>query len=538
MTVKRVIGVATGAAVLAAGLGWAEATSASTASGGASGGAAGAAPAAALRWAPCEKPRDRETEVKAECATVEVPLDYANPSGRKLRLAVNRIKATGRSGSGHLGVLLVNPGGPGASGRELAIFVAEHLPAEVAAKYDVIGFDPRGVGASEPALSCVDPVRYYKPPRPDNVPRDQRDEDRLLARARQYAEGCAARWPWLLPHLTTQNSARDMDAIRHALGERQISYLGYSYGTYLGAVYATMFPSRVRRMVLDSVVDPDGVWYQNNLAQDYAFERRHRDFLAWTARHDAVYRLGRTAERVGAAWYAMRERLRTRPAKGVIGPSELDDLYTVGGYSDAAWPRLARAFSAYSRKGESKRLVKVFKRFVRNGTAEAENGYAVYLGVECRDAAWPRDWAVWRADSKRVGASARFLTWANAWYNAPCAFWPVRGGKPIQVGAAKLPPILLVQSKRDAATPYQGAVRMRRLFPASRLLTVTGGNHGVALNGSTCTDNRVAAYLLKGTLPGARGATCQGAPAPVPSGGRAEQAGSGRGVRIGTPFHL
>ncbi|MEV5413697.1 alpha/beta hydrolase [Thermopolyspora sp. NPDC052614] len=532
---KRVIGIATGAAVLAAGLGWAEGATAETERAAAKQGGA-----AAVQWGPCEKSGDQEVSAKAECATVEVPLDYAHPTGRKLRLAINRIKAAKPRGSGHLGVLLVNPGGPGASGRELATYVAEHLPAQVAARYDVIGFDPRGVGGSRPALTCVDPVRYYKPPRLDNVPRDRNDEAGLLARARQYAEGCAARWRWLLPHMTTENSARDMDAIRHALREPRINYLGYSYGTYLGAVYATMFPGRVRRMVLDSVVDPEGVWYDNNLAQDHAFERRHRDFMAWIAEHDAVYRLGRTAERTTAAWYAMRERLRTHPAKGVVGPSELDDMFTVAGYSDAAWPKLARAFSAYSRHGEPGRLVRAFKRFVRNGTAEAENGYAVYLGVECRDAAWPRDWAVWRADSHRVSASARFLTWANAWYNAPCAFWPVRGGTPMKVGSAKLPPIMLVQSRRDAATPYAGAVRMRRLFPTSRLLTVGGGNHGVVLNGNACADRRLTFYLLGGALPPERGkgATCARPPEPVPSGRGEEAASSGRAARIGLPFHL
>ena len=529
---KRVIAVAAGATVLATGLGVTGGTA------GTAGAAARAAepgagwPSRAVRWGACEKSADGQDAPNAECATIEVPVDHAHPSGRKLRLAVNRFRATG-SRAARLGVLLVNPGGPGASGRELATYLAAHLPRQVTARYDIVGFDPRGVGASEPALSCVEPRGYYKPPRPDNVPRDADEEEVLLERARRYAEGCASRWSWLLPHMTTQNTARDMDAIRHALGESKISYLGYSYGTYLGAVYATMFPSRVRRMVLDSVIDPTGIWYENNLAQNRAFERRHRDFMAWIAEHNAVYRLGGTAERTTAAWYAMRRALRTRPAKGVVGPSELDDLFTVAGYTDAIWPKLARAFSEHVRKGDSDRLVRAYRRYVRNGTAEAENGYAVYLGIECRDAPWPRDWSVWRADSHRVNASAPFLTWANTWYNAPCAFWPVPGGTPVKLGAEKLPPILLIQSRRDAATPYQGAVRMRRLFPTARLLTVGGGNHGVVLNGNACADRRLTSYLLNGTVPGEREATCRRAPAPVPSQGRAR---AGRGV--GMPFGL
>ncbi|GGM67828.1 peptidase [Thermopolyspora flexuosa] len=532
---KRVIAVATGATVLATGLGWTAGAEAYGAAGRAAG--AGAAPKA-LRWGACDKVGAGSGERKAECATVEVPLDHSDPSGRRLRLALNRFRATGPR-SARLGVLLVNPGGPGASGRELAAYVAAHLPERVTARYDIVGFDPRGVGASSPALSCVDPKRYYRPPRPDNVPRGERDEEVLLERARAYAEGCASRWSWLLPHMTTENAARDMDVIRQALGERTISYLGYSYGTYLGAVYATLFPERVRRMVLDSVIDPTGVWYANNLAQNTAFERRHRDFMAWVAAHHRTYRLGATAERVGAAWYRLRESLRDRPANGVIGPTELDDLFTVAGYTDAIWPKLARAFADQVRRGDATRLMKAFRRYVRNGTADAENGYAVYLAVECRDAPWPRDWAAWRADSRRLNATAPFLTWANTWYNAPCAFWPVPGRTPVKVGTtAKLPPILMLQSRRDAATPYQGALRMRRLFPTARLVTVGGGNHGVTLSGNVCADRRVESYLLTGAVPGERAATCRRAPAPVP--GEATRAASVRAARapIGTPFGL
>ena len=185
------------------------------------------------------------------------------------------------------------------------------------------------------------------------MPANRQEESALIDRARQYATACGDRWGWLLPHISTENSARDLDEIRAALGESKISYLGYSYGTYLGAVYATLFPDRVKRLVLDSVVDPRQVWYGSNLIQDATFDRRHRDFLRWTARHNRVYRLGSTEKAVSFAWYAMRERLRTRPAAGVVGPSELDDVYTVGGYSDVIWPQLAKAFSAYVKKDET-----------------------------------------------------------------------------------------------------------------------------------------------------------------------------------------
>ncbi|MGC5016100.1 alpha/beta hydrolase [Streptosporangium sp. DT93] len=481
-----------------------------------------------LVWGPCRDGRGRSAQVvpgrpavRVECATLRVPLDHHDPS-RTIGIALNRIR--GNASRDRLGALLVNPGGPGASGRDLAKGVVAGLPVGLAARFDVIGFDPRGVGASDPALTCVDPRTHYRAPRPDQVPDGRRDEAVLIARARGYAEACGTRWSWMLPHMTTENSARDMDLIREALGESKISYLGYSYGSYLGAVYATLFPDRLKRLVLDSVVDPRGVWYRSNLDQSVAFEARHVDFLRWVARHDAVYRLGSTERAVSSAWYAMRDRLAGHPARGVVGPSELDDLYTLGGYSDILWPQLAKAFSAYARRREPAPLLNAYRKHGEND-AKDENSYAVYLAVECRDAAWPRDWTRWRADMTRANARAPFLTWPNAWYNAPCAFWPEPGGTPVEVrGSDALPPVLLIQGERDAATPYEGALRMRDLMPTSRLLVVPGGNHGVAFSGNACVDRRLAAYLRDGTPPaGARrggrapDARCPGVPAPVPA---------------------
>ncbi|GII60578.1 peptidase [Sphaerisporangium krabiense] len=481
---------------------------------------AAAAPRDTVQWGACPGPK---TAAKVECGTVRVPLDHAKPDGPAISLALNRVRGSASHDQNGEGVLLVNPGGPGASGITLARYVAAALPRDVAARYDVIGFDPRGVGASEPALSCVDPRKHFAAPRLDQVPGDRAAEAALLAKAQEYAQACATRWPLVLPHMATENSARDMDAIRQALGEQKISYLGYSYGTYLGAVYATLFPSRVRRLVLDSVVDPEGVWYDANIAQDYAFDRRHHDFLAWVARHHDVYRLGRTESDVAAAYAGMRRGLAARPS-GPIGPSELDDIFTVGGYTDLVWPQLAGAFAAYVRKGQGDLLVSAYRQHVDHDAA-AENNYAVYLAVQCRDADWPRDWGRWVADTVKVNAKAPFMAWQNAWYNAPCAFWPVKGGPPLRVGgSAGLPPILLVQSRYDAATPYAGALRVRARFPSARLLREGGGNHGVSFGGNPCVDRHLAAYLRDGSLPGGADrhagrrpdATCAAGPEPKP----------------------
>ncbi|GAA2389492.1 alpha/beta hydrolase [Nonomuraea africana] len=516
---KRVVGIGAGLALLVASVGGAASAEAKVDSG--------------VTWGSCVEqpsiaarvlgsigfiapPEVEPEQPGVECATLRVPLDYRDPYGQKIKLALNRVKGSVSRDANHLGTLLVNPGGPGASGLALAKHVAAALPPNLAGRFDVVGFDPRGVGKSEPALRCVDPVKYFAPPRPDQVPRSSAAEQVLLGRAEEYAARCGNLWSWMLPHLTTENSARDMDAIRAGLGEERISYFGYSYGTYLGAVYASLFPHRLKRLVLDSAVDPKGVWYKANLAQNLAFERRHRDFLAWAAKHNAVYQLGRTAGETSFAYYSMRQRLATRPAGGVVGPSELDDLFTLAGYANVLWPRLAGAWSSYVRQGQVQGLVDAWRQYAQN-TAEDENGYAVYLGVQCADAKWPRSWATWRTDMARMHRVAPFLTWPNAWYNAPCAFWATPGGEPVPIKADRaLPPILIIQTRRDAATPYEGAVNMRRHFPSARMLVVSGGGHGVALAGNKCVDQQLFRYLEDGTLP-RRGTGCAGLPEPTPA---------------------
>ncbi|MFI7706350.1 alpha/beta hydrolase [Nonomuraea sp. NPDC049480] len=505
---KRVVGVVAGMVVLVAGVASADAAA-----------VARKRPfpvAGTVDWGACPAVAGKAVNANIECATVRVPLDYRQPWGQSIKLALNRIKAKVSRDGNHLGTLLLNPGGPGASGRDLTEYVAAAMPAKVSERYDIVGFDPRGVGASQPSLHCVDPDVYYKAPRPDAVPRTPDDERALLDRAGEYATRCGNYWSWLLPHLSTENSARDMDTIRAALGEEKISYLGYSYGTYLGAVYATLFPQRVKRMIMDSAVDPTSVWYRSNLAQDASFERRHRQLLAWTARHHSTYKLGATTKQTSFAYYAMRERLRERPAGGIVGPSELDDTFTITGYSNRVWPEFAQAWSSYVRHGKVDGLLAIYNKHGKNDTKD-ENGYAVYLGVQCRDAKWPRQWDKWRADMASMHRKAPFLTWPNAWYNAPCAFWAVPGGKPVEVhGSPKLPPILIFQSRGDAATPFQGAMRMRRLFPSARMVIDKGGNHGISLAGNVCVDRYLAAYLRDGSVP-SRDVECDPLPPPHPA---------------------
>ncbi|MFI6851473.1 alpha/beta hydrolase [Streptomyces sp. NPDC050416] len=454
-----------------------------------------------------------------QCASLKVPLDHRRPHGRRITLALSRVPHTART---YQGPLLVNPGGPGGSGLALAGFVASALPGKVAAQYDVIGFDPRGVGKSRPALDCR--PGHFAPVRPDSLPTTPAIERANLARAESFARACGKKYGRLLPYLNTISAVRDMDAIRKALGAKRINYLGYSYGTYLGAVYAKLFPERVRRLVLDSVVDPTEVWYDANLNQDLAFNDRHRAFLAWVAEHDATYRLGTDPERIEARWYAMRAALAKKPAGARVGAAELEDTFIPGGYHNGHWPRLAEAFAAYVNDGKPEPLVEAYEAL---GALDASgaNGYSIYTSVQCRDAGWPRDWHRWREDNWAVHEKAPFMTWNNAWYNAPCAFWPADSLKPVNVANGKLPPALLFQATGDAATPYEGGVTVHHLLADSSLVVEEGGgNHGITLSGNTCLDEHLAAYLSDGTVPRGHGeadAVCEALPDPKPAAGNA-----------------
>ncbi len=483
------------------------------------GGAAGsrAVSSLSLRWHKC--PQDgggASTSSRLLCTSVHVPLNYRQPSGRKITLALSEVPATAPA-SQQQGVLLVNPGGPGASGLSFAAYVAASLSPSVAADYDVIGFDTRGVGASVPSLHC-DPS-FFSKPRPDYVPSSGAAEQTLMDRARSYAADCEKRYGWLLPYMTTQDMARDMDSIRVALGQQKINYYGVSYGTYLGQVYATLFPHRVRRMVLDSIVDPDGAWYEDNVLQDYAFQGRMNAFFSWIARYAATYRLGSTRAQVTATFEMAMTKLEHHPIAGLIGPDELSDTFLIGGYDNAYWPYLAAALASYLHGGSSGELVALYREVGQQN----ENEFAVYNAVECSDVNWPRSWAFWNSDTRKIYATAPFEAWGNAWLNAACAFWPVKGpASPMRIDGAGLPPILLLQGTLDAATPYQGALVARRLLPSAKLVVVAGGgNHGqsLAYPPNNCVNGYLNRYLASGSLPSKPGlinASCPALPAPKP----------------------
>jgi pimeloyl-ACP methyl ester carboxylesterase len=471
------------------------------------------AQAGTIAWGPCSDAA--LVEAHAQCGFLAVPLDHAVRGGPTIRLALSRVLHTVPAAA-YQGVVLVDPGGPGASGLGYATLGAR-VPDHAGDAYDWIGFDPRGVGSSVPALSCV--PDYFAGPRPPYEPTTQAILRSWLTRSRDYAAACGRSGGALPAHMKTTDSVRDMDSIRTALGVSRISYYGFSYGTYLGQVYATMFPSHVRRMVLDSNVDPTKVWYRANLDQEVAFDRNVDLWLGWVAQYDGVYHLGTTTAAVRALFTREETALTGHPARGELGPDEWADAFLGAGYAESLWIPLARAFADWVHARDPTKVIAAYHALDSVGD---DNGFAVYNAVQCTDVRWPRSWSTWARDARRINAVAPFFTWGNTWFNAPCLTWPAAAGTPVDVHGDSVA-ALLVGETLDAATPFSGNLEVRRRFPAASLLGEPGGTtHAHTLSGNACVDDTIARYLATGALPARRSgdgpdATCAPLPRPVPS---------------------
>jgi len=453
-----------------------------------------------IQWGTCADPNLRKAG--ATCGDLVVPLDYAHPEGAKITLAVSRVPHTSPDAA-YQGVMLTNPGGPGGSGLNLAV-LGRFVPDHAGDAYDWIGFDPRGVGASRPSLSCAG--RYFHLDRPSYVPRNRHLMRVWLGRSRHYAHACArAPGHRLLAHSRTRDTVRDMESLREALGQATINFYGFSYGTYLGQVYATLHPTRVRRFVLDSNVDPRTVWYRANLDQDVAFDRNIKIYFRWLARYNRVYHLGSRPRAVERRFYRQLTRLGRHPAGGVLGPDELTDVFTTAGYYVYGWEAIAQAYADLRHHGRSSGLVKLYRSVNPVGPA-ADNQFAMYLATECTDAPWPHSWARQRHDNRRIYRKHPFLTWANAWFNAPCTHWHAPAGRPVRVdGRSVSQPVLLIDETKDAATPFQGSLEVRGRFPTSSLIAGVGGTtHAASLSGVACVDDAIAEYLSTGVVPARR----------------------------------
>ncbi|MEU5701856.1 alpha/beta hydrolase [Streptomyces aurantiacus] len=441
-----------------------------------------------VRWGPC--PKDVASP-RLECSTLEVPLDYRHPAGRQIEIAISRL--AGEKPSQRRGVLLTNPGGPGGSGLGFpAVLGSSGLPQKVLDSYDVIGFDPRGVGRSTPVTCDLTTEQQYRGNFPPYA-HTAADVAREAPNARAVAEQCAtSSTAWMLPHTTTANTARDMDRIRVALGAPKLSYLGYSYGTNLGAVYATMFPKRGDRIVLDSNLGPGGYDITAMRMFGRGLEDRFPDFAAFAAARPE-YGLGTTPEQVTAKFFGLAKRLDAKPVQGIDGTMfrgfTFDRLYV-----DALMPEVAEFWQAL----DTDRPVPPVPL-----PPDVENLMASRFYVVCGDTRWPgtvreyqRNVAVDRVKYPMLGGSTAGI--------GPCAFWPDKRVEPqVRIGDRGPSNVLMVQNERDPGTPLAGARKLRQAFgERATMVTADQGGHGVHPFGpNTCANDTVTAYLTTGRRP-------------------------------------
>ncbi len=473
----------------------------------------------ALNWGSCADARLNARGV--QCAMMLVPLDYARPRGTMIKIAVSRKLHTDPD---FKGMIAVNPGGPGGSGLIYPVLQSA-IPNGVGAKYDWYGFDPRGVGSSEPALSCDPDYPGMGYDRPNYVPTKRWIESWWLSAAKKYTKDCArsdARE--LLGHLHTTEVAQDLNSLRRVVGERKLNYYGFSYGTYLGQIYATMYPRQVGRMVWDGVVDAKRAFYLSNLDQDVWFDKNIDTYFKWLADHDSAFGLGTDWRRVRAGYYDQIAALDKNPAAGgKLGPDELADVLQSAAYYVYDWDSIGAAYATLIKTGDGSDLLGMYA-----GPGD-DNGFAVYNGVQCTDASWP-GWRRTERDSWRIYRQHPFLTWGNTWFNAPCLTWPARSRQAVKVkGQAVRSRILLISETNDAATPYSGALATRKAFRTSYLIEGVGGTtHAGSLSGIACTDDTIASYLDTGRLPARRPGNrsdqqCDPVPAPEPSTAAAQR---------------
>jgi pimeloyl-ACP methyl ester carboxylesterase len=498
--------------------GWAAAAAAlALLAAGCSGAAAGPKPASApstlagyyaqrLDWQPCDN--------GFECARLLVPFDYARPGGRRFSLPV--IKLPAAEPSRRIGALVVNPGGPGGSGVQYALGARSEFPSAVLARFDVVGFDPRGVAASEPALTCLTGPQLDTYLATDDMPANAAQLAGIVAQSKLYAARCARNSAALLPYVGTQNAARDMDVLRAALGESRLSYLGKSYGTYLGAWYAQLFPHRVRALVLDGAWDPDTPSLQDDITQAEGFQVAFRSFAAWCLAAAGCPLRGSSSgpgagARVVDAAVARLEGLVVRansvPLANKLGDGQLaDGAMLLNGvaaalYSKSFWTDLKTGLTG-AFAGDGTVLVELANLLLeRNPNGTYANLVDADTSISCLDRPWPRSLAAWQAAASAASRAAPLFGAPIVWGSLTCAYWPVPSYPLPRIRAAGAGPILVVGTLRDPATPYRWAQALAGDLSSGVLLGWNGDGHTAYGEGSACVDTIVNDYLISLSVP-------------------------------------
>jgi pimeloyl-ACP methyl ester carboxylesterase len=444
-----------------------------------------------------QRPDWKDCGESTVCADVLAPLDYANPGASAVTLSLRRLPATKEP---HLGTLFVNPGGPGGSGKGLvARFDREGLE-----QYDIVGWDPRGTGDSTP-VQCYGAAETDALLNLDASPDDAAERASYIQASYEFGRSCWQHSGSLLEHVSTIETVRDLDLLRRLLGDSELHYLGYSYGTQIGATYAELFGQHSGRMVLDAAVNITG---DDTVVQSMGFDLALGNFAAWCAKQNCA--LGKTKQAVLDAVTGLLTRLDG--AAVAAGKRRLTQSLAVSGiaamlyYGKEGWPTLVQLI-AFAEKGNGRPLLYAADSLnSRDDKGNYEAGFYAFNAVRCldsddEDGVLDAD-RTWADDSKKAPVFGR--------YSGPdytCPLWPVRPVPQLTLRGASAKPLLVIGGTGDNATPYQQAVSMAKQLESGILVTYEGEGHGSYGGKSTCVDRIVVGYLVKGTLP-ADGVRC------------------------------
>jgi pimeloyl-ACP methyl ester carboxylesterase len=475
----------------------------------ATGAANPSAAAGSASWSPCpDVPRQLvgrgATGMTYDCATVSVPEDWNNPSnGKTFDIAMIRVRS--ESQHNRIGSLPINPGGPGGSGIDTAVYLSfgqalGGLPTAVTDQFDIIGFDPRGVGRSNPirCISSSDQDASFAAV-PDPV--SQASFDSFVALNKKIATACGTKYGAELPYFSTEQAARDMDSLRAAVGDDKLSYLGFSYGTLLGATYAQLFPTKIRAMVLDGAVDPKQDYIQGSESQAKGFERAFTNFTNWCKQTPDKCPIAPDARKAVTDALAAADK---NPIKGADGRTATSGWIFVAVisslYTESGWTTLANAVASL-KQGNPKGIFDLADQYAeRQPDGSYSNLFDANLAVNC-------------ADTKGAPSVAQVRTLQSSWRTKyplfgaplavgmlPCTFWP--GARdPYPAGAATgAPPIVVVGTTGDPATPYENTADLAGMLGVGHVLTWEGEGH-TAYPSTQCIVNAVDNYLIDLKVP-------------------------------------
>ena len=462
-------------------------------------------PGTPVQWGPCRSANDQvPIPPDAECGKLSVPVDYAKPHGEVAQLAMIRFKATGAK----IGSLVVNPGGPGESGVESVANLIPTLPQSVRERFDLVGFDPRGVASSTPAVWCnsdADNDRLRADPQVDYSPKGV---EHIEDETKQFVQRCVDKvGKEFLANVGTANVVKDLDAIRVAVADEKLTYLGYSYGTRIGGSYAEAFPQNVRAMLLDGAVDPNADPIEADIRQAAAFQQAFNDYAADCAK-DPSCPLGTDPAKAVDNYKNLIDPLVDKPAK-TQDPRGLAYSDALVGtilplYSPSLWRHLTDGLTELEH-GHGDTLLALSDMYMgRDPEGHYNNSTDVRVAVNCVDQPAVTDRAKVIDEDRKTREVAPFMSYGEFTGHAPlgtCAFWPVPPtSQPHEISVKDLPPVLVISTTNDPATPYKAGVDLAKQLGGT-LVTFDGTQHTVVFQGNKCIDDIAAKYLVDVTVP-------------------------------------